>query len=396
MSHPLDLVALLSKGENAHVEFKESIASLSGVKEAVCAFANDLGGDGTPGVVLIGVDKRGKAIGVPDEDAVQQRLAQIRVDGSITPTPSLGIERLTTADRTVFALRVQPSDSPPVRFSGVAYVRVGTVTTKATPEEERRLTEERRARATPFDARGIPGTSRDNLDLRRFQLDYLPRAVSPQVLEENNRPLAQQLAALKLSDTDGRATPTGLLVAGVDPLAWLPGAYVQFRRVSGSDITGETLDDARIGGTIETVVRLVEDKLAAHNMTSLTITAKLHERRPLYPPIAISQLVRNAIMHRDYEVYTPVRVTWFDDRLQIDNPGGPFQIPKGKFGEPGFTGYRNPNIAEAMHNLGLVEKFGVGIALARKALAQNGSPPLELRAEEGFVFVTLRAAWRPE
>lgn len=95
-------------------------------------------------------------------------------------------------------------------------------------------------------------------------------------------------------------------------------------------------------------------------------------------------------MHRDYEMIAPIRVTWFDDRLQIDSPGGPFQIPPDKFGEPGFTGYRNPNVAEAMHNLGLVERFGVGLALARKALQNNANPPLEIRSEGNFVFATIR------
>lgn len=391
MSATHDFESILAKGETDRVEFKESASKLSDIKEAVCAFANDINGTGLKGLVLVGVDKKGRVVGAPDDDAAQQRLAQIRVDGSITPTPSVGIARVEIQGKIIFALDVLPSDSPPVRCSGVAFVRVGTVTTKATPEEERRLSEQRRGRALPFDARGIAGTSRHDLDMRRFQIDYLPRAVSPAVLEENSRSVEEQLAALKLMDSDGRATPTGLLVAGVDPRAFLPGAYVQFRRVVGADITGDTLDDMRVSGTLDAVVRRVEEKLDAHNMTSLTITERRHERRPLYPAIALKQLVRNAVMHRDYEVNAPVRVTWFDDHVRIDNPGGPFQIPADKFGEPGYTGYRNPNIAEAMHNLGLAERFGVGIPLARKALAENANPPLELRAEGNFVFAVLRA-----
>lgn len=117
----------------------------------------------------------------------------------------------------------------------------------------------------PFDARGVQGTSHRDLDLRRFKLDYLPRAVSRSVLEQSNRSIDQQLAALKLLDADGRATPTGLLVEGVDPLIWLPGAYIQFLRVLGSD---DTVGDTRISGTIDVAARVVEEKLAARNMTS--------------------------------------------------------------------------------------------------------------------------------
>lgn len=393
MSASHDIETILSKGESQTVEFKESATNLEGVKEVVCAFANDLNGQGVAGLVLIGVDKKGRVVGVAEDDATQLKLAQIRVDGSITPTPAMRITPVRMDNKVVLALDILPSDSPPVRYRGISFVRVGTVTTKATPEEERRLTEQRRGRATPFDARGIPGTSKRELDVKRFQLDYLPQAVNRSVLEENGRSTEEQLAALKLMDSEGRATPTGLLVVGIDPLANLPGAYVQFRRVSGTEITDDTIDEMSATGTIDVVVRLVEEKLAAHNMTSLTIAQRRHERRPLYPSVAINQLVRNAIMHRDYEVNSPVRITWFDDRIQIDNPGGPFQIPPSKFGEPGYTSYRNPNIAEAMHNLGLVEKFGVGIPLTRKALAENGNPELEIRAEGNFVFAVMRA-WR--
>ena len=58
---------------------------------------------------------------------------------------------------------------------------------------------------------------------------------------------------------------------------------------------------------------------------------------------------------------------WFWDRIEIQNPGGPYgQVTRANFGMPGITDYRNPHIAEAMKNLGYVQRFGVGISLARK------------------------------
>ncbi len=385
-----DLKQIISKGETQSVEFKESLTAKK-IPETVCAFANDINGSGRSGRVIIGVAKDGRVVGTPDDDASLQRLAQIRTDGSMTPTPSMTVTSHSTDEITVIVIEVFPSDSPPVRYKGVAYVRPATVVTPATPEEERRLTEQRRSRAVPFDARGILGCSIDALDVPRFKLDYLQQSVSESVLQANRRTETEQLSALKLMDDAGNVTPTGLLVVGKDPLMWLPGAYVQFRRVAGTNITDETTDEMRATGTLDVVVRLIEDKLLAHNMARLTISGQRHERRPQYPELALSQVFRNAVMHRDYEVQTPVRVTWFDDRVQIDNPGGPFQIPADKFGEPGFTGYRNPNIAEAMRNLGLVEKFGVGLPLTRKALADNGNPALELRSEGNFAFAVMRA-----
>jgi len=75
-------------------------------------------------------------------------------------------------------------------------------------------------------------------------------------------------------------------------------------------------------------------------------------------------------MHRDYETtHAPVRVHWFDDRIEILSPGGPFgAVTADNFGQPGQTDYRNPNLAEVLKAMGYVQKFGAGIAIAQKAL----------------------------
>ena len=107
---------------------------------------------------------------------------------------------------------------------------------------------------------------------------------------------------------------------------------------------------------------------------------------------ALQQLVRNAVMHRDYETSNaPVRLTWFDDRIEIQNPGGPYgQVTRDNFGQPGITDYRNPNVAEAMRNLGFVQRFGVGIEIARSTLRENGNPPPEYSVQDTHVLVTVR------
>ncbi len=67
-----------------------------------------------------------------------------------------------------------------------------------------------------------------------------------------------------------------------------------------------------------------------------------------------------------------MRVCWFDERIEIHNPGGPFgAVTPDNFGEPGVVDYRNPNLAEALRALGYVQRFGAGIAIARKALGKR-------------------------
>jgi ATP-dependent DNA helicase RecG len=117
-------------------------------------------------------------------------------------------------------------------------------------------------------------------------------------------------------------------------------------------------------------------------------------RRQPYPLAALQQLVRNAVLHRAYEATNaPVRVYWYDDRIEITNPGGPYgEVTVETFGQPGLTDYRNPNLAEAMRVLGQVQRFGAGIPIARRVLAENGNPPPEFRALPTFVTATVRPA----
>jgi ATP-dependent DNA helicase RecG len=113
---------------------------------------------------------------------------------------------------------------------------------------------------------------------------------------------------------------------------------------------------------------------------------------PDYPLVAFQQLSRNAILHRTYEgTHAPVRITWFSDRIEIQSPGGPFGlVNRANFGKPGAADYRNPHLAEAMKNLGYIQRFGIGISMAEDELRKNGNPPAEFAVEETSVLATLR------
>jgi len=79
--------------------------------------------------------------------------------------------------------------------------------------------------------------------------------------------------------------------------------------------------------------------------------------------------------------------------VEIQSPGGPYgQVTRENFGQPGVTDYRNPNVAEVLKNLGYVERFGVGIAIAKDALAKNGNPTLKYVVEDQHVHVTVYRA----
>ena len=143
------------------------------------------------------------------------------------------------------------------------------------------------------------------------------------------------------------------------------------------------------------VIRLVEEKLMSHNRTTVDFKSGANERRTqLYPLVALQQLFRNAVLHRTYEhTQAPIRVYWYADRLEIFSPGGPVGIVTAEtFGLPGYTDYRNPNLAGFLRETGFAQRFGAGIASARRECSRNGNPLPEFKISNLAIAVTLRPA----
>jgi ATP-dependent DNA helicase RecG len=124
-----------------------------------------------------------------------------------------------------------------------------------------------------------------------------------------------------------------------------------------------------------------------------TVADRVHEERtPDYPFTALQQVLRNAVLHRTYESHVPVYWYWFRNRVEIHSPGGLFgRVNEQNFGDAYATDYRNPVLAEALKVLGFVQRFGHGIALARRACAENGNPPPEFEFSQSAVLCTIRS-----
>ena len=389
---------MLTDLESDLVERKESFQgdAPTKIRQAVCGFANDLPDHQRPGVVFVGADDDGNPTGMAVTDRLLLQLADIKTDGNIVPPPSITVAQRILKGTPVAVVVVQPSDTPPVRYRGRAWIRTGPRRDIANQQDERILNERRRYRDPHFDAIPVPSANVDDLDLRRFEEEYLPLAVDAESLVENERTIEQRLAALKMIGSDDNPTPTiaGILVLGKNPRDFLPGAYVQFLRVAGKDLSDPVTDEARCEGPLLNTVNRLDDKLRSHLRTAVDFTSGDRETRESnYPLPALQQLVRNAIMHRTYEgTNTPVHVYWFDDRVEITSPGGPYgAVSAANFGRPGLVDYRNPILAEAMRVLGLVQRYGAGIPSARRHLRDNGQPEPEFLTERNWVQCTVKA-----
>ncbi len=391
-----ELERLLKKGEAFCVEFKEGLSGNASntLREAVCAFANDLPGTGQPGILFVGVDDKGRPTGLQITDEVLRQLVDVKSDGLIVPPPTMLVEKREMMGSDMAVVTVMPSDSPPVRYRGRIHVRIGPSRSIATVQDERILNEKRRASDMPFDIQPVPTADISALNRYQFENEYLPRAFSAETLEENDRSLNERLAATKMVASADEPIPTvlGLLTFGTSPRDYIPNAWVQFLRIDGTELSEDVIDEEEISGDLALVVRRIDEKMKAHIHTRVDMTTSDTElRSPSYPLVALQQISRNAIMHRTYEnTNAPVRITWFNDRIEFQNPGGPFGIvTRENFGQPGMTDYRNPNLSEAIKVLGFVQRFGVGIANTRKALGENGNPELRFEVNDNCILAII-------
>jgi len=390
-----ELTILLTDIEADWVERKGSISEPGKIRQAICAYANDMPGNNKPGVIFIGAKDDGTTSGLTITEELLLTLSDMRSDGNILPIPSMTVQKKKLEGYDLAVIIVEPSLFPPVRFKGQVWIRVGPRRAIASAQEEYRLTEKRKAKDLPYDLNPITNASVDDLDKDLFSRTYLPSAVAVEVLQSDQRTVEQQMVSVRFLYTDGNISPTvvGLLAVGKQPAAYIPGSYIQFLRIEGVSLTDPIADQKEIHGPLPDMIRNLDEILKANIRIPTDIRSSNTEvRHPDYPIDALQQLSRNAVMHRDYAMSNaPVRITWFADRIEIQNPGGPFgQVTRTNFGKPGITDYRNPNIAEVMRNLGFVQRFGVGIQIARKALLDNTNPEPVFDIQDNHILVTIR------
>src|SRR5450756_63978 len=384
---------LLKHGEADHVEKTVSTSDAEKFGEAICSFANDLPDRRQPGVLFIGANDDGGCGNIQITEQMLQRLLSFRTDGNILPPPLISVRRHILDGCTMAIVEVQPSTNPPLKYRGRVCIRVGPRRGYASPEEERVLIEKRIWGNLPFDQQPVKGATIDDLDRLRFQEELLPASVHPDVIAANQRTLEQQMQALGVLNKRNEPTTMGILVCGKDPQAWLPGAYVQFVRYPGTKIGDVILDQKQISAAMPDLFRRLDEVIAANITQGANLSGTTQSDSSSYPVIAIQELVRNAVIHRNYEgTASPVMINWYSDRIEITSPAGPYgAVTAATFGRPGLTDARNPALATAAKALGFVQRFGSGIPRARAALSANKNPDLEFQVEPNFVNVSIRS-----
>lgn len=366
---------LLSNTESAHVERTTSTDNMDKFCQAICAFSNDVSGSGKNGYLIIGVHDNGKLSGLKVDDKLLLKISNIRTDGNILPQPVMTVEKFSFDDGDVLVTEVQPSEFPPVRYRGRIWVRVGPRKSIATEAEEKILTERRLSNVHTFDAMPCLGTTLDDLDIAIIKKEYLPKAVAEEVLSEDKRTIDKQLASLGLYDLRYNCPTNGAIVLfGINPERYLHGSYIQYVRFKGKDRAGDIINEHKFSGNLcrelPKIDTFIETSIAQKRPIPVSVLRE--ETFSKYPYWATRELLMNSIMHRDYETNAPVQFYEYDDRIEVQNPGGLYgKVTPDNF--PNVSDYRNPFIAEAMKVLGYVNRFSRGVYRVQKELVENGN-----------------------
>ena len=94
------------------------------------------------------------------------------------------------------------------------------------------------------------------------------------------------------------------------------------------------------------------------------------------PEEAFREAIANALIHRTWDMESEIRVSMFDDRIEIVSPGGlPAGITEDEYLAGKLSVLRNRILANVFYRLGFVEIFGTGITRIKQLYKDGLSKP---------------------
>ena len=330
----------------------------------------------TKRIDLYGCDDHRAAQRIDDEKWAS--LGGIKTDGNLLPPPSMSMEKVSLAEGDVVVIKVYPSDYPPIRYKGDVWIRLGPRKCKATEADIHVLTERRAKFGARDEELPCVRAKMSDLDMNLFRAFYLPKAIDAQVIEDDDRSVIEQMASLRFYSLEKECpTNLGVLLFAKYPERFIPSAYIQYVRFTGTDNAGDVLQENVFKGPLIKVVQELDVfiKTGPAAVRPVLTTAMREDPVSQYSAWALREFLMNAIIHRDYFLgNAPIKFYEYKkNRIEISNPGGLFGRAKPD-NFPFVNDYRNPLLAEAMKILGMVNKYNRGIAKANKELEKNGNP----------------------
>ena len=390
--------------ETACAEFKQNNADPEMIGRTISALSNAARlSDQHFGYILWGIrDEDHEVVGTtfdPSSQRMQQQPLEFWLAQRLQPSVSFSFKFVPHPGGRLVLLEIPAATSSPIEFDGCAFIRIGSATPKLSDYPDRLHSLWDRLRPYVWE-RGVAAQflSEDEvlgrLDVSGyFKLTGQARPSSAQSTLE--RMAEERLVA---SDVGGRWNVTNLgailfanrLDAFDSRLARKGIRFVAYDGSGRADTVTHRQDGQR--GYASGFAGLIEyiDALLPRNEH---IDKAFRTESPLYPPIAIRELVANALIHQDMTVTgAGPLVELFKDRLEITNPGTPLVNPD-RFIDAAPRS-RNEALAALMRRMRICEEQGTGIDKVVAAAELFQLPPPDFRVEESATRVMVYAPRR--
>lgn len=365
---------LIKREEGKTLEFKRDLSSPKNLLKTLVAFANTAGGH-----VIIGVDDKTRvAVGVERPLDEEERLCSLIAD-SIRPRLVPNIEMITVDGKTLLTAEVFLSGARPHWLKaegpdGGVYVRLGSTNRLADRELIAEL--RRSVEGVAFDELPMPGLSGDDLDLAAVKALFCDRGDLGE----------EELLTLRLlKNEQGRLSPTrgAILLFGRERQRHFPDAWVQCGRFIGRD-RSDIFDHIELYDHLPMAVDSIMMFLKKHAMRGADLSGIRRKDVWSIPIGILREAVINALVHADYSQRgAPIRIAFFDDRIEIENPG--ILLPGMTIEDmrQGVSRIRNHVIARVFRELKLIEQWGSGVRRMFREAEEQGLPMPEI-AEVGM------------
>ena len=346
--------------ETRTLEFKETITNT--FLKTVSAFSNYDGG-----TIFFGVDDNGNIKGLPD---VKQACLDIenKINDSITPQPDYTLE-VQNNDQTI-KLTVKSGLQKPYLYKSKAYKRNDTATIEVDTLEFSRLV----------------------LDGKNIRFEELPCKDQELSFEILHRKLKE---TVRIENFDKDTLKTLNLYDDVNGFNNAAGLLADKNHFPGIDIVkfGENISIIQKRSTFENISVLEVYEKAIDVFRDYyqyeVIQGADRKKMEKVPEAAFREAIANALIHRVWDVNSQIRVSMFDDRIEIVSPGG---LPSGITEEEYLSGklsvLRNRNLANVFYRLGFVEIFGTGITRIKQLYAESLIKP-DFEVSENAIEIVL-------
>lgn len=392
-----DLIA--RPAETSWVEFKKDNIDPKMIGVRCSALANAARVDGKDfAYMLWGIDDAThNIVGTgfdPDTAKVGNQPLQMWLAQCLTPSIAFMFRSVQCPEGRVVLLEIPAATSAPVAFDSVPYIRIGSATPKLTdyPDRYRQLIEAMQ----PYTwEHGIARQYVSGDEVLKL-LDYAQYfRLTDQPLPDNRTGIFDRLEAERLirEDVGGKwsITNLGAILFATDLSRFDPALArkaVRFIAYDGINraATVTHRHDGQLGyaGGFERLVNYINGLLPRNEQ----IGTALREVHPLFPELAIRELVANALIHQDMTVRgAGPQIELFKDRIEITNPGRPLVRIERMIDLPPRS--RNEALASLMRRMKMCEEQGSGLDKVITVVEIFQLPPPLFREEEASMQVIL-------